>query len=236
MIGHGDVGPPIVRSRIIQDLVQRDAREIGELHLDDWPHSMNGRANGRPDHGVLADWRIQNTAGEFCGQPLGRFEGASKSPADILSINKNPLVLAQEFGLRFADGLEVGDTHSGRSTSSRMETAHQSSSSPLGCGSCWAVETASSTAAASSSRHCFRSFCDWQPLLENEFLGFNEAVSGERRLLDFAGDVARVIMLAMTGETENRSNDELWWTTGAGAFYGAANDVEANIEIRSIKL
>src|SRR6476660_7354166 len=102
---HRDIGPPIMRPRIIQDLVQRDARKIGKLHLNDRPHAMNGGANGGPDHGVLTDWRIQDTAREFGGQAFGGLKRTSESSAYVLAVDKDAIVIAQEFGLRFANGL-----------------------------------------------------------------------------------------------------------------------------------
>ena len=45
-------------------------REIGELHLDDRPHALDRRADGRADDGVLADRRIEHAAGKFLREVL----------------------------------------------------------------------------------------------------------------------------------------------------------------------
>ena len=58
--GHGlGVRAPIIRGGLVEDLVQPGRRKIGELHFDDRPHSLDGRANGGADDGVLADRRVK---------------------------------------------------------------------------------------------------------------------------------------------------------------------------------
>ena len=73
------------------------------------------RADGRPDHRVLADRRIQHAAGKFPGQILGRLERAAKRP-HILSVNKHARIIRQRPGLRRANGFQVGDAHNVSST------------------------------------------------------------------------------------------------------------------------
>ena len=38
--GHRHVGAEIMRARVVQNLIYRDHREIGELHFHDRPHSL----------------------------------------------------------------------------------------------------------------------------------------------------------------------------------------------------
>ena len=55
---------------VVDDLIERDAGKIGELHFDDRPHAFDRRADGRADHGVFADRRVQDAAGKFLRQIL----------------------------------------------------------------------------------------------------------------------------------------------------------------------
>ena len=55
---HWNIGPPIMRAGLIENLIQRDAGKICELHLDNRAHSLQGSANGGPDDRILADRRI----------------------------------------------------------------------------------------------------------------------------------------------------------------------------------
>ena len=108
-----DIRPPILCAGVIQNLVERDAREIGELHLDNWPHPFHGRADRRPDHRVFADRRVEHAAREFCRETFGGLEGAPEFSAHVLSVDKDTVVLAQEVRLRFANGVEVSHAHDG---------------------------------------------------------------------------------------------------------------------------
>ena len=102
---------PIVRPGVIQDLVERDAGKIGELHFDDRPHSFQRCADRGADHRIFADRRVQDATGKFLRQTFRGFECAAEFSADILAVNENALVLAQEFRLRLANRFEVGDAH-----------------------------------------------------------------------------------------------------------------------------
>jgi hypothetical protein len=57
-------------------------------------------------------------------QAFRGFERTAEFAGDVLSVDENPLVLAQEFRLRFADGFEVSDAHESKSKirSSKCET------------------------------------------------------------------------------------------------------------------
>src|SRR5262249_24310119 len=81
------------------------------------------------------------------------FESAAKRAPDVLPIDKNAFIVAEQLRLRFANRYEIRDAHSKLSTRSRMEIAHQSSLLPSGGASFCAVATASSTFAAASLRH-----------------------------------------------------------------------------------
>src|ERR1043165_2902690 len=100
-----------MRAGVVQDLVERDAGEVRELHLDDWPHPFECGADGSSNHRVLADRRIQNAPGEFFRQALGRLERAAELSSDILTVDKHALVLLEKMGLRLANGLEISDAH-----------------------------------------------------------------------------------------------------------------------------
>ena len=108
----GNARPPEDRPRVVQNLIQRDAREISELHLNNWPESFHCRPNRGPDHCVLANRSVQHPAWKFFSQTFCRFEGAAKGPADVLPINEDSLVVPQQFGLRFTNRFEISDAHS----------------------------------------------------------------------------------------------------------------------------
>src|SRR5205814_5028490 len=144
---------PIVRSSVIEDLIHRGTREIRELHLYDRAQSSHRRSDRSANNRVLTDRRVQHAIGKFFGQTFRRFESASESSAHVLAVNENALVVAQQLGLRFTNRFEISDAHSGWSTNSRVEIAHQSSFSASGAASFCAVAIASSTCLAASSRH-----------------------------------------------------------------------------------
>src|SRR5438270_770979 len=138
---------------IIQDLVERNTGKIRELHFDNRAHSLYSGPNGSPHHRIFTDRRIQHAPGKFLSQTLRRFKGAPERPADILPVDKNAFVVAQQFCLGLANSFEIRDAHSRESTRSRVEIAHQSSLSPSGGASFCAVAIASSTCATASRRH-----------------------------------------------------------------------------------
>jgi len=95
---------------MIDDLIQARGGKVGELHFDDGPHALQGGADGRADHGILADRGIENAAGEFEGEILGGFESAAEG-ADILAVNEDAGVVGQGAGLGGANGFKVGNAH-----------------------------------------------------------------------------------------------------------------------------
>ena len=107
----GDLGAPILCAGVVENLVERDAGEIRELHLDDRPHSFHGRADRRADHGVFADRRVQDAPGKLFRQTFRGFERATEFPGDVLTVDEDALVFAQKIRLRLADRFEVGDAH-----------------------------------------------------------------------------------------------------------------------------
>ena len=124
---HCNVRAPVMRAGVIQDLIERDAGKIGELHLDNRPHSVQRRPDRRADDCVFTDRRVQHPPGKFFGQTFGCFKRAAESSADVLPVNENALVITQQFRLRFTDRFEISDAHWACSTSARVEIAHQSS-------------------------------------------------------------------------------------------------------------
>ena len=140
----------------------------------------------------------------------------------------------EKIRLRLADRFEVGDAHGIWSASSRVETAHQSSSLPTGASSCCAVATASSTSAAISARICCKRFAIQKFLFEDQLLGALQRILRERLAPNVVGHVAGVVVLAVTGETQSRCDDELRWTTGARALDGGADDFEALRQVGAV--
>ena len=66
--------------------------------------------------------------GNCSGQTFRRLERAAEFAGDVLAVDEDAIVFAQKPRLRFADGFEVGDAHENWSTSSRVDSARQSSS------------------------------------------------------------------------------------------------------------
>src|SRR5207244_12554474 len=135
------------------NLIERNTGEIGKLHFDNRPHSLHRGANRGADDRVLADRRVQYPPRKFLRQTFRGFKCTAERAADVLPVNENALVVAQQFCLRLPDRFEIGDAHSKESTRSRVDMADQSSLSASGAGSCCAVAIASSTCAAASLRH-----------------------------------------------------------------------------------
>src|SRR5437588_8542472 len=110
--------------RLVDDLVETDGGEIGELHLDDRPHSLDGSANREAHHCILADWRINDPPGELLRQVPGGFERTAER-AHVLSVNEHARVLRQRARLSFPDGIEVSNAHSAPSLKCAEARAHQ---------------------------------------------------------------------------------------------------------------
>jgi hypothetical protein len=100
-----------MRSCVVQDLVQSGAREIRELHFDNRPHSLHRSANGRANDRIFTDRRVQYAPWEFLRQAFRCFERAAECPPDVLSVNENAIIVAQQFCLCFPDRFEIGEAH-----------------------------------------------------------------------------------------------------------------------------
>src|SRR4029079_19586308 len=74
-------------------------------------HSLNGSANGGADDRIFTNWRVQHALWKFLCQTFRCFERAAKCPANILPVNKNAIIVAQHFRLRFPDRFEISDAH-----------------------------------------------------------------------------------------------------------------------------
>src|SRR5919106_2513900 len=70
---------------------------------------------------------------------------------------------------------------------------------------------------------------------DNCLLGDLQTIPRKRLILHFFGDVAGVIVFAMTGKSQHLSNYQLWWTPCAGAFDRAANYIQAPGKIGSVQ-
>ena len=55
--------------------------------------------------------RVQDAPGKLFCQTFGGLERAAEFSGNVLSVNENALVVAQQFRLRLADRFEVGDAH-----------------------------------------------------------------------------------------------------------------------------
>jgi hypothetical protein len=115
---------PVLRARVVQDLVERDAGEIGELHLHDRPHAFHGRADRGPDHGVFADRSVQNAPGKLFRQTFRGLERTAELTGDVLAVNEDTRIFAKKMSLRLADRFEVGNAHGSKFEirSSKSET------------------------------------------------------------------------------------------------------------------
>ncbi len=71
--------------------------------------------------------------------------------------------------------------------------------------------------------------------VDNCLLGDFQAITGKRLTLHLLWHVARIVVLAVTGQPQHRSDDQLRRTTCAHAFHCAANHIQACAEIRSIE-
>ena len=108
-----NVRAPVMGAGLIENLIQRDAREIGKLHFDNRPHSLQRRSDRSANNCIFADRSVQHAIRKLLSQTLGRFERAAKCAADVLPIDEHAIVFAQQFRLCFADRFEIGDAHSG---------------------------------------------------------------------------------------------------------------------------
>src|ERR1700739_3859127 len=100
-----------MRAGVVQDLVERDARKIGELHFHNWPHSLQRRADRGPDHRILADGRVQHASWKFFSETFCCFERATEFSSNVLSVNENAFFLGHYFCLRLANRFEISDAH-----------------------------------------------------------------------------------------------------------------------------
>ena len=97
MIGTGHLRAPEQRRGLVDDLVETGGGKIGELHLDDRPHALDGRADGQADHRILADGRVNHPPGKFLRQIFRGLERAAER-ADILPVNEHARIVAQAPG------------------------------------------------------------------------------------------------------------------------------------------
>ena len=82
-----------------------------------------------------------------------------------------------------------------------------------------------------------QSFGICQFKIDNFLLGHLQTILREWLALDFIGDVTGVVVFAVTGQPQNRSDDQLRRTTRARTFHRATDDVETSrAKIRSIDL
>ena len=108
--GTRHLGAPEQRRGLIHDLVEAHRGEVGELHLDDWPHPFDRGTDGRTDDGVFADRCVDHAPRIFLREILGRLERASELP-DILAVDIDARIFGKRAGLGFANGFEIGDAH-----------------------------------------------------------------------------------------------------------------------------
>ena len=93
---HRDVGlaaghVPVLRE-LVRDLVEADAREVGEHDLRDGPQTGDGGSECAADDRLLRDRRVADAAGtEAVEEPGSRLEHAACG-ADVLAEQEDPLV------------------------------------------------------------------------------------------------------------------------------------------------
>ena len=90
--------------RVVDDLVERDQREVDGHHLDDRAQAEHGRADGGADDDLLCDRSVDHTVGaELVEQAVGHPIGATELP-DVLADEKDILVALHLLGKRLAQG------------------------------------------------------------------------------------------------------------------------------------
>src|ERR1019366_9040001 len=166
----GDPGSPMQGGRLIDDLVEGGRGEIGELHFDNRPHSLNGRTHRQSEHCIFANGGVYYPAGESLRQILGCLERTAES-AYILAVNKHARIVRQRPCLCLPNCLQVSNAHLGSPWSCPSlkcfeARAHQSSLYGSGPGSRCTLATLSSTVWTISLRQA-ASVCASAQLLSN---------------------------------------------------------------------
>ncbi len=161
--GAGNIGSPVESGGVIDDLIEADGGEVGELHFDNGAHPFDGGSDGAPDHGVFADGGIENATGKFLGEIFCGFESSTER-ADILAVDVDARIFGECASLGGTNGFEVSD-HAAWEASLRCREAraHQSSSLGSGAGSRRVVATASSISAWACSARSLMDAGEAQP-------------------------------------------------------------------------
>src|SRR5262245_9619418 len=100
-----------MRAGIVEDLIQRDTGEIGELHFDNRSHSLNRSPDRGSYNRIFANWRVQHASWKFFSETFCCFESASKRTAYVLPIDKHAFIVTEQSCLRLTDCFEIGDAH-----------------------------------------------------------------------------------------------------------------------------
>ena len=79
---------------MVDNLVEPGRRKVRELHFNDRPHAFDGRADGRADHCIFTDRRVDHSAGKLLREIFGRFERAAKR-ADVLPVNEDARIFCE---------------------------------------------------------------------------------------------------------------------------------------------
>src|SRR5581483_6539119 len=95
--------------RVVDDLVEREQREVDRHQLHHRPQPRHRRADAHADDRVLGDRRVAHAPlAELLEQPLGDLEGAAED-ADVLAHQHHALVAAQLLAQSRAERLAVAD-------------------------------------------------------------------------------------------------------------------------------
>src|SRR5947207_1325617 len=73
-----------MRTGVVQDLIEREARKIGKLHFHNRPYSLHGSPDRISDYRVCADQRASYAPGKFFRETCGGFNGPAKGTADVV--------------------------------------------------------------------------------------------------------------------------------------------------------
>ena len=92
---------------LIDDLLHRQHRKVGELKFVDRQHAGQRRADRHARPAELRDWRVHHPLlAEAFDQIAGHLKGAAVD-ADVLAHQKHPLVALKRDAERFADRFRV---------------------------------------------------------------------------------------------------------------------------------
>ena len=94
---------------MIEQLVDGDAGEVGELIFQHRPHAIDGRADADTSDRILEIGALITATRKGFRQTLGDFEGTAKDPTDILAVDEHLVLLGQRIVQRLSDRTGVAE-------------------------------------------------------------------------------------------------------------------------------